>query len=395
MVTTISTVTPFVRSKPKILVTGATGKTGSAVVSQLCELGWPVRALVRTEDARSERLMRLGAEVVVADLFDPEQMVRAMQGVARAYFCPPFHPHMLQAAVVFAVAAKEAKLEAIVGLTQWLAAPAHPSLSSRQHWLADHLFALLPNIAHTVINPGFFAEYPYLAVINYAAHLGLFPFPADGESRNAPPSNDDIARVSVAALLDPAKHAGKTYRPTGPQLLSVQEMVQILSQVLKRRVIHIKLPISLFFKAARMDGTSQIELSGFRYYIEEQNRGAFAFGAPTTHVLEVTGKRPEDFATIVRRYVTSRYVQQTLGNQLRTLAAFMTVPFRAGFNPKRFERELGSPLPTTPRFALDSAYWKAEHSVQDATLINAQPVHSKTNMVSNLLTPDEQLQTMQ
>lgn len=58
MVTTISTVTPFVRSKPKILVTGATGKTGSAVVSQLCELEWPVRALVRTEDARSERLMR-------------------------------------------------------------------------------------------------------------------------------------------------------------------------------------------------------------------------------------------------------------------------------------------------------------------------------------------------
>ena len=53
-----------------------------------------------------------------------------------------------------------------------------------------------------------------------AAHLGILPLPVARESRNAPPSVDDIARVAVAALLDPARHAGKSYRPTGPKLLT-------------------------------------------------------------------------------------------------------------------------------------------------------------------------------
>jgi uncharacterized protein YbjT (DUF2867 family) len=73
--------------QPTILVTGATGKTGAAVVAQLREKEVPVRAVVRTQDVRSERLKQLGAEVVLADLFDPEQLWDAMRGTTRAYFC--------------------------------------------------------------------------------------------------------------------------------------------------------------------------------------------------------------------------------------------------------------------------------------------------------------------
>jgi nucleoside-diphosphate-sugar epimerase len=46
--------------KPKILVTGATGKTGSLVVAELLKAGYPVRAMVHREDARSGRLKALG-----------------------------------------------------------------------------------------------------------------------------------------------------------------------------------------------------------------------------------------------------------------------------------------------------------------------------------------------
>lgn len=119
-------------TKPKILVTGATGKTGRAVVAQLREKGWPVRAVVRTHDARSERLESLGAEMVMADLFDPDQLSAAMRGTERAYYCPPWHPHMIHSAAAFAAAAKASKLEAIVSLGQWLASPSHPSPATRQ-----------------------------------------------------------------------------------------------------------------------------------------------------------------------------------------------------------------------------------------------------------------------
>src|ERR1700745_1475695 len=123
--------------KPRIIVTGATGKTGSVVVSELLKAAYPVRAMVHREDGRSARLKAQGAEIAVADISDVERVADALKGVQRAYFCPPFDPYMIQGAVAFAVAAKEARLEHVVSLTQWLARPSHPALMTRQHWLVD------------------------------------------------------------------------------------------------------------------------------------------------------------------------------------------------------------------------------------------------------------------
>src|SRR5207302_9747502 len=143
-----------------------------------------------------------GAEIAVADMSDVERVAEALKDVQRAYYCPPLDPYMIQGAAAFAVAAKEARLEHIVGLTQWLASPSHPSLMTRQHWLVHRLFSMTPGVAHTLVNPGFFAEV-YLVTIRMAANLGVFTW-MFGNSRNAPPSNEDSGRVAVAALMHPA-----------------------------------------------------------------------------------------------------------------------------------------------------------------------------------------------
>ena len=357
-------------AEPTILVTGATGKTGRAVVSQLLRQGRPVRAVVHAVDPRSERLRTEGADVVVADLFDPEQLLQAMKGISRAYFCPPWHPYMLQSAAAFAVAAKQARLEAIVGLSQWLASPSNPSLATRQNWLVDHLFSMVPGVAQVVINPGFFAD-NYLRLIGFAAQLGVFPMPT-GASRNAPPSNEDIARVAVAALLDPGRHAGKTYRPTGPELLSAGDMAAILQRVLRRRVRHVDMPMWMFLKAARTLGISAFEQSGIRHYIEEHKRGAFELGAPTNHVYEVTGQQPENFETIARRYAGLPEARRTLTNKLRAVADFMRIGFTPAYDLDRFEREQHHPLPVRPGLAVTSKAWRAEHGATRPT--NAAPL---------------------
>src|SRR6516164_1029570 len=119
---------------PKILVIGATGRTGSAVVTQLLAKGWPVRAAVRVRDARSDLLQRRGAEVMVADIFDPGQLTDAMRGVQRGYYCPPYHPSGTQVAGAFAAAARGPALKQIAGLSQWLGAPTPPALLWRQFW---------------------------------------------------------------------------------------------------------------------------------------------------------------------------------------------------------------------------------------------------------------------
>ena len=346
--------------KPRIIVTGATGKTGSVVVTELLKANYPVRALVHQEDGRSALLKAQGAEIAVADLMDAERVADALKDIQRAYFCPPYDPYMIQGAVAFAVAAKDARLEHIVGLTQWTASPSHPSLMTRQLWLVDQLFSMTPGVTHTIVRPGFFAD-DYLVTIGLSANLGIFPW-MFGNSRNAPPSNEDIARVAVAALMDPERHAGKSYRPTGPQLLGVEDMAKAIGRAVGRSVKVVPTPPWLFMKAARMSGYPIDVFSGVRYYIDDHKRGVFELGAPTTDVLDVTGRPAEDFETIARRYAVLPRNQRTLANWLREFAQFMLAPLSPGFDLNRYDRELRRPFPSVPQFTTDSEVWRHEHA---------------------------------
>jgi NAD(P)H dehydrogenase (quinone) len=366
--------------KPRIIVTGATGKTGTVVVDELLKAGYPVRALVHKEDGRSAHLKAQGAELAVADMSDVERVAEALKDVQRAYFCPPFDPYMIQGAVAFAVAAKEAHLEHIVGLTQWLASPSHPSLMTRQLWLVDRLFSMTPGVTHTIVRPGIFAD-AYLATIGSAVHLGIFPW-MSGNSRNAPPSNEDIARVAVAALMDPARHAGKSYRPTGPELLSAQEMANAIGRAVGRSVRFVPTPTWLFMKAARMSGYPIDLFSGIRYYIDDHERGAFELRAPTTDVLDVTGRPAEDFETIARRYAAPFGNQRTFGNWIREFAQFMLTPLSPGFNLDRYDRELRRPFPSEPQFAPESDIWRREHGIAGPAK-SAGSVHNRTTSVTS------------
>ena len=347
--------------RPKIIVTGATGKTGNVVVTELLKAGYPVRAMVRRADHRSARLKAQGAEIAVADMNDVERVADVLRGVQRAYFCPPFDPNMIRGAVAFAVAAKEARLEHIVGITQWLASPSHPSLMTRQHWLVDRLFSMTPGVGHTIVNPGFFAD-AYMVTMGLSAQLGIFPW-IFGNSRNAPPSNEDIARVAAAALMDPNRHAGKSYRPTGPALIGAEDMAKAIGRALKRSVRVVPTPAWMFLKGARMAGIPMDVLSGVRYYIEDHTRGAFELGAPTTDVPDVTGRPAEDFETIARRYAALPRNQRTFENWLREFAQFLAAPLSPGFNFERYDRELRRSFPSQPQFAPDSNIWRREHGI--------------------------------
>jgi NAD(P)H dehydrogenase (quinone) len=362
--------------KPKILVTGATGKTGSLVVAGLLKAGYPVRAMVHREDRRSARLKAQGAEIAAADMSDVERVADALKNIQGAYYCPPFDPYLIQGAVAFAAAARESRLEHIVGLTQWLSSPSHPALVTRQLWLVDRLFSMIPGVAHTIPRPGFFAD-SYLMLTGVAAHMGLFPW-IYGDSRNAPPSNEDIARVAVAALTDPARHAGKSYRPTGPQLLGGKDMAEAIGRAVGRSIRVVPAPAWLFLKTARMGGLPIDLIDGVRYYIEDHKRGAFEIGAPTTDVLDVTGQPAEDFETIARRYAVLAPNLPTLGNRLRQFAQFLIAPLSPGFNFERYHRELRRPFPSVPQFAPDSRIWRGEHgeTKRSASVAAARALHA-------------------
>jgi uncharacterized protein YbjT (DUF2867 family) len=345
---------------PKVLVTGATGRVGGVVVSTLLQAGHPVRALVRREDARSAALKAKGAEIAVADICDVERVSDAMRGVRRAFWLPPYEATMLQGAVVLATAARDAGVEHIVSLSQWLSSPSHPAFLTRQHWLADRLLAGIPGIGHTLVNPGLFADSPYLETMNLAVHLGLFPW-LFGESRSAPPSVDDIGRVAAAALMDPDRHAGRAYRPTGPELLSGGDMAGILSRVLGRRVKLLPTPMWLFLKAAHDFGMPPALLSVLPDYARELEGGAFARGAPNDVVAQVTGRPAEPFEAVVRRRA-ALHPRSAMGT-LREFVRFLVLPLLPAFDRERYLRGLQLTPPALPAYAEESAIWRREHGV--------------------------------
>ena len=184
-------------STEKLLVTGATGRTGRDTVQRLVEKGRAVRALVHKEDERSEALRDRGAEVVVGDLLDHDDAIRATAGTTAAYFCYPVRPGLIQATAYFADAAKRAGLEAVVNLSQISAREDSKSHAARDHWIAERVFDW-SGVPVVHLRPTFFAE--WLLMPRSRATIvedGIIDLPY-GEGRHAPIAGEDQARLIAA-----------------------------------------------------------------------------------------------------------------------------------------------------------------------------------------------------
>ncbi len=359
-----------------IFVTGATGKIGGAVARELLSRGVPVRAFVRSIDSRSDELHSRGAQVVAGDLADYDALLAALLGTKRAFYVPPMDAYVVQNATAFALAASDAGIQSIVGLSQWLANPASPSLLTRGHWLVDKLFARIPGVTFTIVNPGFFADNVLSRTIAMAANLGQYPWPY-GDSLNAWPSNEDIARVAVAALLEPERHDRRIYRPTGPRLLSGRDIAETLSRTLGRRITLMHMPSWLYDKALRAAGLSPFMQLQMRTYNEEQRRGTFAYNAPTDHVLRATGHEAEPIEVTVQRYAELPAAQQTSSNWLSAVQQLMKIVAMPALNVERFARSVQLPAAPAPSLSIDDERWRAQHASRpdepqiDTPLLNA------------------------
>jgi NAD(P)H dehydrogenase (quinone) len=346
--------------KPKILVTGATGKTGTATALQLLAKGYPVRAFVHRADARSESLRSAGAEIFLGSMEDFADLRCAMSGVLRAYFCPPLEYGTLRRGALFAAAAREARLEVVVVLSQWLVDPNHVAVHSREKWLSNQIFEWAPGLDVVTVVPGFFAD-NYMVALEPIAQLGLMSMPL-GDGLNAPPSNEDIARVIVGALINPAPHLGKSYRPTGPQLLSPDEIATVFGRVLGTKVKYQNVGMRLFLKAAKALAISDFVIEELYWFLQDYQRNSFGIGAPTSAVLDVGGHPPEDFEQIVRRYVAnSQSAKRTPGARLRAVANLLKAATTRSPDPTTIARRLAIPKTAHATLAADSTLWNSTH----------------------------------
>ncbi len=288
---------------PKILVTGAAGKTGSAVVEQMLERGFPVRALVRRHDSRSARLQALGADVQPGDLHDLKSMRAAMENIKRVYFVyPPQGKLLVEATTIAAVAARDAGIETVVNMSQISAREEAKSPLSRQHWLSENILDWA-DIGAVHVRPTFFAENLVMFGAATIASQGKLYLPY-GTEKHAPVAAADIARVVSGILADPLLHVGERYVLTGPHNLSVAEMADVLSLELGRHVEYIDLPVEAWGEVlAGVDGMTESLVTHLKAVAVDHQNGIFR--NETDVVERIGGQPPQELEAFIREFRTA------------------------------------------------------------------------------------------
>src|SRR5829696_457945 len=239
------------------LVTGAGGDIGSVsrtVVELLLEDDRSVRAMVRRDDERAGGLRDVGADVVVGDLTNPQDVATAMTGVDRMFFNMSVSPDYLTAtSIVCAVALEAAPVEVIVNMSQMTVSQmtltsTTESNQHRLHWLAEHImnWSRVP-VVH--VRPTVFMENPLLTMLAAASvrEHGTLVLPF-GAGQTSPIAAADVARVVATILRDPAGRIGDVYELTGPEVLGVDDIAEQYSRALGRPVTAVDTPLDEWTK---------------------------------------------------------------------------------------------------------------------------------------------------
>ena len=289
-------------SDTRILVTGAAGKTGAAVVKQMLDRGFPVRALVHRSDDRSARLEALGAEVMVGDLHDLKSMRAAMQNVRRVYFVyPPQGELLVEATTIVAVAARDAGVEVLVNMSQISAREDSQSPLARQHWLSENILDWA-DIGAVHLRPTFFAENLVMMGAATITSQGKLYLPY-GTEKHAPVAAADIARVASSILANPVLHVGERYVVTGPRNLSLTEMAGVLSRELGRPVEYVDLPVEAWGEVlAGVDGMSESLVTHLKAVAVDHQNGIFR--GETDVVERIGGQPPQALDAFIREHRT-------------------------------------------------------------------------------------------
>jgi uncharacterized protein YbjT (DUF2867 family) len=277
-----------------VLVTGATGNTGSPLLPMLEARGVSVRAMIRSA-ADEARVAQGSASPVVADFDDRVSLEAALNGVTRAYLVTPSSAAAQEQQIRFAEVATQAGVTHIVLLSQYASDENSPVRFLRYHAAVERRIREL-GIGFTFLRPNLFFQ-GLFAFAGTIAGEGRF-FAPIGDARVSAVDVRDIAAVAVAALTEPG-HDGKTYTITGPAAITHSEIAEALSAATGRKIAFVDVPPDAF--RGSLEGVlPEWQLDGLLEDYEHYVRGEAAAVLPT--VAEVTGHEPRDISRFARDY---------------------------------------------------------------------------------------------
>jgi uncharacterized protein YbjT (DUF2867 family) len=214
------------------LVTDVTGHVGRAVLAELANQPVAVRALL--QEPVDLPIKAPNIEAVRPDPDDPGSLQRAFEGVEAAFLASGYSPHIAEAHLKMANAAKAAGVRRFVQLS---GVGANPQMCCARmlRWLgqAESGVAACPDVAVTRLRPAYMLQllFEFAPTI---AQQGLIAGPFRSNAWSWVDARD-VAAVAVAALKDPS-HAGRIYTVTGSESLSFPQIADRLSHILGKPV---------------------------------------------------------------------------------------------------------------------------------------------------------------
>jgi uncharacterized protein YbjT (DUF2867 family) len=229
-----------------VLVTGATGRQGGAVVRHLSPKGCKLRALTRnTSSHEAQDLARRGVEVVQGDLEDPASLDRAVKGAYGVYSVQDFWAvgakREVRQGKNLADAAKKAGVEHFVyssvagaerntGIDHW-----------ESKWEIEKYIRTL-GLPATVLRPAAFMEMYYIDQVEIGILRGKLLDPIRADKPYQTIAVDDIGAFAALAFERPTEFIGLELEIAGSELTN-PEAAQVFSRVLGKPVKFQKLPM--------------------------------------------------------------------------------------------------------------------------------------------------------
>ena len=279
-----------------ILVTGAAGLNGSALVRRLSARRVPVRALVRSI-ARAAHLASLpGVELVEGDLAKPETLMPALRGVTRAMLISSSDPAMRDVQCAFVDAAKKERVSHVVKLSGIIAEIDSPFRFARMHMEIER-YLEDSGVPFTHLRSGEFMQ-AYFRQAMAIAERGILPLPME-DARIACIDAEDVAEVAARILTTPG-HEGKIHSITGPEAITMTEAARWLSEVVGKPVRYVNISPAEARQARLSAGIPPFLAEALDELFAERRRGKESIVWDTSRT--VFGITPTPFAEFARRH---------------------------------------------------------------------------------------------
>ncbi len=279
-----------------ILLTGATGKTGSAVAKQLAANDISFRALVRDPD-KAAALKDLGAEIAVGDMADAEAVSKALSGTEKAVLIMSNGEHQLTIEKQFTDCAVAAGVKHLVKLSSMESEPGTTKPIPKMHVESED-YIRASGLAWTMIRPTFFTQNFLTSARTIKASDEIVM--ALGNAVIAPTDLRDVAEIIRLVLTDDA-HLNKSYDITGPEALTLSDAAEKFSKVLGREIRYVAQPVEEFGKILTQIGYPEWRVNA----VCEEFRllGERASMHTTDTIRQILGRDPTSLEQFIKDHI--------------------------------------------------------------------------------------------